>query len=52
MKKLILPIIYITAMIVLSSYVSSCSTMQTTYKPNYEYLKNHKNQYEWTCSKF
>ena len=26
MKKFILPIIYITSMIILSSYVSSCST--------------------------
>ena len=40
----------VTAIIILTiSLLSSCSTMETTYKPNYKYLKEHKNQYVWQC---
>jgi len=52
MKNLILPILYLASLITLISFATSCSTMQNTYKPNYKYLKDHKDQYQWTCSKF
>ena len=52
MKNLILPIIYVSSLVMLISFATSCSTMQNTYKPNYKYLKDHKGEYQWTCSKF
>ena len=32
--------------------MSSCSTMETAYKPNYKYLKDHSGRYQWTCNEF
>ena len=50
----IISIVTVSAIIITTiAMLTSCtSTMKTTYKPNYEYLKSHKNQYEWTCNKF
>lgn len=41
----------VTTIIILTiSLLSSCATtMTSTYKPNYDYLKSHKNQYTWQC---
>ena len=43
----------VTTIIILTiSLLSSCSTMETAYKPNYKYLKNHIGKYEWSCNEF
>jgi len=52
LEKIIALTTLLTIVIITISLLSSCSTMQNTYKPNYKYLKDNKNKYEWTCSKF
>ena len=52
LEKIIALTTVTTIVILTISLLSSCATMQTTYKPNYKYLKDHKNQYQWTCTKF
>jgi len=52
LEKIIALTTVLTIVIITISLLSSCSTMQSTYKPNYKYLKDHKNKYQWTCSKF
>ena len=52
LEKIIALTTVLTIVILTISLLSSCTTIQNTYKPNYEYLKSHKNQYQWTCTKF
>jgi hypothetical protein len=49
LEKIIALTTVATIIILTVCLASSCSTMETTYKPNYKYLKDHKNQYVWQC---
>jgi len=52
LEKIIAVTTLITIVTLTVSLLSSCSTMETVYKPNYKYLKDHSGRYQWTCNEF